>query len=75
MEARGSIFAAASIVITVQIGLFAWVKADIAGLTERVDRVERGVAFVRGQLSLVLPALGGAFDFPSRPMTRRPWRG
>ena len=59
METRGSIFTAAGIVITVQIGLFAWLKADIAGLTERVDRVERGVAFVRGQLSLVLPALGG----------------
>lgn len=59
MEARGSIFAAAGIVITVQIGLFAWLKADIAGLTERVDRVEREVAFVRGQLSLVLPVLGG----------------
>ena len=62
MEARGSIFAAAGIVITVQIGLFAWLKADIAGLTERVervDRVEREVALVRGQLSLVLPVLGG----------------
>ena len=59
MEAQGSIFAAAGIVITVQIGLFAWLKADIAGLTERVDRVERGVAFVRGQLSLALPALAG----------------
>ena len=56
MEARGSIFAAAGIVITVQIGLFAWLKADIAGLTERV---EREVALVRGQLSLVLPVLGG----------------
>ncbi len=56
MEARGSIFAAAGIVITVQIGLFAWLKAGIAGLTERVDRVEREVAFVRGQLSLALPA-------------------
>ena len=69
MEARGGIFAADGIVITVQIGLFAWLKADIAGL---MDRVERGVAFVRGQLSLVLPALGGAFDFQFRPMTRRP---
>jgi len=59
MEARGSIFAAAGIVITVQIGLFAWLKADIAGLTERVDRVEREVGFVRGQLSLVLPVLRG----------------
>ena len=69
MEARGGIFAADGIVITVQIGLFAWLKADIAGL---MDRVERGVAFVRGQLSLVLPALGGALGFQSRRMTRRP---
>ena len=59
MEARGSIFAAAGIVITVQIGLFAWLKADLAGLTERVDRVGREVAFVRGLLSLALPALAG----------------
>ena len=59
METRGSIFAAAGIVITVQIGLFAWLKADIAGLTERVDRVEREVAFVRGQLSLALPPRAG----------------
>ena len=59
MEVRGTIFAAAGIIITVQIGLFAWLKADIAGLTDRVDRVEREVAFVRGQLSLVLPVLGG----------------
>ena len=66
MEARGSIFAAAGIVITVQIGLFAWLKADIAGLTERVDRVEREVAFVRGQLSLALPARAGEAAAGSR---------
>ena len=59
MEARGSVFAAAGIVITVQIGLFAWLKADIAGLNEGVDRVEREVAFVRGPLSLALPARAG----------------
>ena len=59
MEARGTIFAAAGIIITVQIGLFAWLEADIAGLTERVDRIEREVAFVRGQLSLALPARAG----------------
>ena len=35
-------------------GLFAWSKADVGALT---DRVERGVAFVRGQLSLALPPL------------------
>ena len=59
MEARGSIFAAAGIVITVQIGLFAWLKADIAGPTEGVNLVEREVAFVRGQLSHSLPARAG----------------
>lgn len=59
MEARGTILAAAGTIITVQIGLFAWLKADIAGLTERVDRVGRAVAFVRGQLSLALPARVG----------------
>lgn len=59
MEVRGTIFAAAGIVIAVQIGLFAWLGADIAGLTERVDRVEREVASVRGQLSLALPARAG----------------
>ena len=59
MEARGTIFAAAGIIITVQIGLFASLKADIAGLVEGVDRVEREVAFVRGQLSLALPARAG----------------
>ncbi len=67
MEARGSIFAAAGIVNTVQIGLFAGLKADIAGLTERVDRVEREVAFVRGQLSLALPALAGEAASGSKP--------
>ena len=67
METRGSIFAAAGIVITVQIGLFAWLKADIAGLIERVDRVEHEVAFVRGQLSLALPALAGEAATGSRP--------
>ena len=59
MEARGTIFAAAGIIIAVQTGLFVWLKADIAGLTERVDRVEREVAFVRGLLSLALPARAG----------------
>ena len=66
MEARGSIFAAAGIVITVQVGLSAWLKAGIAGLTERVDRVEREVAFVRGQLSLALPARAGEAATGSR---------
>ena len=71
METRGIIITAASIIVGVQIGLFAWLKADIStltdrmktdigALTERVDRVEREVAFVRGQLSLVLPSLAEA---------------
>ena len=47
-------------IVTVQLGLFAWLKADIGALTERVDRVEREVAFVRGQLSLALPSLAEA---------------
>ena len=67
MEIRGSIFAAAGIVITVQAGLFASLKADIAGLSERVDRVEREVAFVRGLLSPGLPALAGEAAARSKP--------
>ena len=51
---------AAGIVVGVQVGLFAWLKHDISdvarGLSNRFDRVERDVAFVRGQLSLALPA-------------------
>ena len=66
MEARGNIFAAAGIIITVQIGLSAWLKADIAGLTDRVDRVEREVAFVRGQPSLALPAPAGQAESGSK---------
>ena len=48
---------AGGIVIGVQVGLFAWLRHDIGGLSNRLDRVERDVAFVRGQLSLALPAL------------------
>ena len=40
------------VIIGVQIGLFAWLKHDIGGLSSRLDRVGRDVAFVRGQLSL-----------------------
>ena len=63
METRGIIITAASIIVGVQLALFAWLKADIGALAEnigalsaRVDRVEREVAFVRGQLSLALPS-------------------
>ena len=64
METRGVIITAVSIIVGVQLALFAWLKADIGALAEnvdslsaRVDRVEREVAFVRGQLSLALPSL------------------
>ena len=71
MELRGIIIATGTVIVTVQLGLFAWLKADIGSLadrtkadigalTERVDRVERDVAFVRGQLSLALPSLSEA---------------
>ena len=58
----------AGLVITVQIGLFAWLKYDIADLRSdlgtRVDRLERDVAFIRGQLSLALPALTASDPTP-----------
>ena len=60
MELRGIIIATGTVIVTVQLGLFAWLKADIGALTERVDRVEREIAFVRGQLSLALPSLAEA---------------
>ena len=60
MELRGIVIATGTVIVTVQLGLFAWLKADIGALTERVDRVERDVAFVRGQLSLALPSLSEA---------------
>ena len=60
MELRGIVIATGTVIVTVQLGLFAWLKADIGALTERVDRVEREVAFVRGQLSLALPSLSEA---------------
>ena len=60
MELRGIVIATGTVIITVQLGLFAWIKADIGALTERLDRVEREVAFVRGQLSLALPSLAEA---------------
>ena len=65
MELRGIVIATGTVIITVQLGLFAWIKADIGALTERLDRVEREVAFVRGQLSLALPSLAEA----NRPRT------
>ena len=60
MELRGIVIATGTVIVTVQPGLFAWLKADIGSLTERVDRVEREIAFVRGQPSLALPSLAEA---------------
>ena len=59
METRGTVIAAAGTISMVQVGLFAWLKTDIAGPADRVERVERAMALVRGQLSLALPALAG----------------
>ena len=60
MELRGIVIATGTVIVTVQVGLFAWLKADIGALMERLDRVEREVAFVRDQLSLALPSLAEA---------------
>ena len=69
MELRGIVIATGTVIVTVQLGLFAWLKADIGSLadqadvgvlTERVSRVERELAFVRSQLSLALPSLAEA---------------
>ena len=69
MELRGIVIATGTVIVTVQLGLFAWLKAaigsradqaDVGVLTERVSRVERELAFVRGQLSLALPSLAEA---------------
>ena len=64
METNTTIITAAVALAGLQIGLFAWLKADIAALADRmvivereVARVERGVAFMRGQLSLAFPAV------------------
>ena len=57
----GAMFAAAGIITTVQSGLFASLGVEIAGLAERVARVEREVVFSRGQLSLATPARAGRF--------------
>ena len=56
MEAGGAIIATAGVIVAMKVRRFAWLKADIPGLSNRVDR---GVAVVRGQLSLALPPLSG----------------
>ena len=60
MELRGIAIATGTVIVTVQLGLFAWLKVGIRALTERVDRLGREVAFVRSQLSLALPSLAEA---------------
>ena len=62
METNTTIITAALALAGLQIGLFAWLKADIGALADRlvmvereVARVERAVAFMRGQFSLAFP--------------------
>ena len=64
MDAKTTTITAALALAGLQIGLFAWLKADIGALADRmvaverdVARVESEVAFIRGQLSLAIPAL------------------
>ncbi len=59
MEASRDIMGRAGITGRVQAGLFARIKAGIAELAERVDRVGHEVAFLHGRLSLALPAPAG----------------
>ena len=63
MDVNITTITAALALASLQIGLFAWLKADIGALAERmvsvereVARVEREVAFMRGQFSLAFPA-------------------
>ena len=64
METNTTIITAALALAGLQIGLFAWLKADIGALADRlvmvereVARVERAVAFMRGQFSLAFPTV------------------
>ena len=56
MNAHITTITAALALAGLQIGLFAWLKADIGALDDRVVTVEREVAFIRGQLSQALLA-------------------
>ena len=63
MDANITTITAALALAGLQIGLFAWLKADMGALAGRmvtvereVARVEREVAFMRGQFSLAFPA-------------------
>ena len=57
MEIRSTIIAAALALAGLQVGLFAWLKADIGALADRMVMVEREVAFMRGQFSLAFPTV------------------
>ena len=57
METNTTIITAALALADLQIGLFAWLKADIGALADRMVMVEREVAFMRGQFSLAFPAV------------------
>ena len=64
METNTTIITAALALAGLQIGLFAWLKADIGALADRlvmvereVARVERAVAFMRGRFSLAFPTV------------------
>ena len=51
------IITAALALAGLQIGLFAWLKADTGALADRMVVVEHEVAFLRGQFSLVFPTV------------------
>ena len=55
MDANTTIITAAAALAGLQIGLFAWLKADIRALSDRLVMVEREVAFMHGQFSLAFP--------------------
>ena len=57
MDAKATIVTAALALAGLQIGLFAWLKADIGALSDGMVMVEREVAFMRGQFSLAFPAV------------------
>ena len=57
METKTTIITAALALAALQIGLFAWLKADIRALGDRMVTVEREVAFMRGQFSLAFPTV------------------
>ena len=56
MDANTTTITAALALAGLQIGLFAWLKADIGALVTRLVTVEREVAFICGQLCQSLPA-------------------